>query len=488
MFTMRACFSRPSGQGLVSAFGTFLRHCLEATTKVAIVLTVSLLGACAGIATPWQDTVETSPDVQWPQAMRLAEAVRAGGDATGAAVFYRRAHSLAPDRPEPLIGLAEAASAAGSLENAVALYRKAISFAPANPAARLGHGRALLSLGRSDLARTELLAAVDAAPDDYRGYLALGVAYELAGEPLRAQQAFRDGLQRNPDSSTLRNNMALSLALSGQTDEAVAMLRLMALDPAGGTRARRNLALVRALSGDLAEAEAIVAQDLRGAPLQHTIAFFRSLQSFSKPRLAAALMCGCDPGPVVAEAPGVVARPTAGSAASSGLSPASEIVPAAVAEHGVTALVPPRVADVTRGSKTLVVLDRPSQRIRATAPRRTAARQRSRHSLAARSFGLDFGAMQDGISDKSFEVSEHSKRRLAKRHTTGKRKLAPFPLEFGDMLAGVAESTKRGVAKQRAPRRQQAASLRLELGDIVGRTSASLRLEAVREPDRGPPA
>lgn len=344
---------------------------------VAVILLAGLvtgLGGCAGMQPPGEQMVEVAPEVALPQAMRMAEAVRASGDITAAAVFYRRAHALAPQNPEPLIGLADAAAANRSYENAVDLYRKALALAPGHAGARLGYGRALLALGRTDLARVELESAIERDPYNYKGYLALGVALDLSGESQEAQRVYQTGLQYSPENVSLRNNLALSLALSGQTAEAVDMLRVIAYQPSGSSRARQNLALTLAIAGDLQQAEAVVARDLKGAALLRQLEFLRSLAGLNGPQLASALMCAC-----------VAGRPSEAEQASRGttdisLASASDQVATAsprrsgrsayskrrarlvargksgTGDRRIAALSRPFVSEILNGSKTLVVV------------------------------------------------------------------------------------------------------------------------------------
>jgi tetratricopeptide (TPR) repeat protein len=154
-------------------------------------------------------------DAKISQAMRLADFVRARGDMSAAAVFYRRAHTLAPDKLEPMIGLAQSAAAMGANKEAVQFYRKAVAIAPDNAQVRLGFGRVLLGLDRPDLAAAELRAAIAADPRDHRAYVALGVALDLSCEQRLTQQVYGDGLQRNPGNPSLRNNLALNDSLRG---------------------------------------------------------------------------------------------------------------------------------------------------------------------------------------------------------------------------------------------------------------------------------
>ena len=99
-------------------------------SPVPMLLALTVTSGCAGLShSPGQIAAEDN-DAQFSQAMRMAESVRASGDMSAAAVFYRRAHSLAPDQLEPIIGLAQSAAAVGAQEQALQFYRKAVCSRP----------------------------------------------------------------------------------------------------------------------------------------------------------------------------------------------------------------------------------------------------------------------------------------------------------------------------------------------------------------------
>ena len=254
----------------------------------------ALTGGCAGLTpAPQPDEIAVEDnDAKIAQAMRMAESVKASGDMAAAAVFYRRAHALAPDKLEPLVGLAQSAAAAGANEQAAAFYRQTVALAPDNAQVRLGFGRVLLAMDRPELAASELRAAIDADPDDYRAYVALGVALDLSCDQRTAQEVYRDGLRRHPGNLSLRNNLALSLAFSGENGEAIDMLSELSRELGAGPRVRQNLALVYSLAGRPQEAAAIAQRDLTGARLRHNLALYDSLRGVNGPRLAADVVCG----------------------------------------------------------------------------------------------------------------------------------------------------------------------------------------------------
>jgi Flp pilus assembly protein TadD len=260
---------------------------------VAALLALSIVvGGCAGLAPAPGELAGEDGEAKIAQAMRMAESVRASGDMAAAVVFYRRAHALAPEKLEPLIGLAQSAAAAGANEQAAEFYRQAVALAPDNAHVRLGFGRVLLALDRPDLAAPELRAAIDADPSDHRAYVALGVALDLSCDQRQAQEVYRDGLRHHPGNLSLRNNLALSLAFSGENEQSIEMLSELSRELGAGARVRQNLALVYSLAGRPDDAATIAQRNLTGARLRHNLALYESLRGVSGPRLAADVVCG----------------------------------------------------------------------------------------------------------------------------------------------------------------------------------------------------
>jgi hypothetical protein len=75
----------------------------------------------------------------------------------------------------------------------------------------------------------------------------------------------------------LRNNLGLSLALSGQHAEALELLRRLVDEPGAKARNRQNLALAYALAGDLVAAERISRLDLDEEAVQNNLGYFAAL-------------------------------------------------------------------------------------------------------------------------------------------------------------------------------------------------------------------
>ena len=77
-------------------------------------------------------------------------------------------------------------------------------------------------------------------------------------------------------------NLGLSLALSGATDRALAILRPLASDPAADGRVRQNLAVALALAGDETQAGRVLAAELPQDKIGTALAGYAALKISAK--------------------------------------------------------------------------------------------------------------------------------------------------------------------------------------------------------------
>ncbi len=151
---------------------------------------------------------------------------------------------------------------------------------------------ALLSLGQPEPAIAELEAAIAKRRDDPRLFSALGVAHDLVGRHDLAQDDYQNGLHLAPQSAGLRNNYALSLALSGDYGAAATMLAELARDPKAPTRYRLNLALIYGLAGNTKAAESIARTALDEEAVRNNLAYYTMLRAMDDKARIAAIMGG----------------------------------------------------------------------------------------------------------------------------------------------------------------------------------------------------
>lgn len=257
-----------------------------AALAATLALVPLTLGACASVAPSQEDTQAADKESRYAQALRMAASVRAGGDQATAAMFYRRANLLFPNRAEPLVGLAELASEVGAREEAFGYYRQAVSLDPGNTALRRGYGALLLSMGLPDPALEMFAGAVAKDPQDYRAYNGMGIALDLLGRQAEAQDAYGRGLAIASSNASLRNNLALSLAIAGDHAHAITMLEQLNGGKDASPRVRQNLALVYALDQQMQEAVALASRDLSPNELRTNVALYQALPGLSARELA----------------------------------------------------------------------------------------------------------------------------------------------------------------------------------------------------------
>ncbi len=290
-----------------------------------------LLAACSGPIEAQNGEINADS----ASLMRVAERTRAAGDSVAAVPLYQRAAKLVPENPAPLIGLGETLNELKAYREAAEIWTKALALEPANVAALTGYGTALTGLNQPHLAQVkfETALAIAPAPGLYNG---LGVVYDMLGEAAQAQANYRAGLALAPDDLGLANNLGLSLALSGQYDEAIVLLERAVTLPGVTVRHRQNLALAYGLAGDGARAARINRLDLDEQRVLQNLGYYQVLRSMidHAAKVAAVGSLG-SPGVLATSADGAALPPrrnaprqAAGSASASGaLATGSPVVP-----------------------------------------------------------------------------------------------------------------------------------------------------------------
>ena len=238
-------------------------------------------GATAGNLAPEQ-TEETM--------LKVADETRAGGDLGNAVGLYRRAHELAPRDPVPLARAGDTLAQMQAYTEAADAYQAALSIDSGNPDLHRGFANVLLALGKPQLALAHLEIAVSKNSGDARTYNALGVAHDLAGRHDLAQEDYRKGIALAPDQLSLRNNLGLSQALSGDFNGGIATLSDLVARPGASARNRQNLALVYGLAGDDMHAALVARSDLDEAAVHNNLAYFTLLRSLDDVGRTAAIL------------------------------------------------------------------------------------------------------------------------------------------------------------------------------------------------------
>jgi Flp pilus assembly protein TadD len=105
------------------------------------------------------------------------------------------------------------------------------------------------------------------------------VALDLLDRHAEAQEKYRSVLKSQPRHVAARNDLALSLALSGRYADALEILAPLAMSSTATPRIRQNLALIYGLMGDSRKAVAMGRMDLDEAGAESNQRFFERVKS-----------------------------------------------------------------------------------------------------------------------------------------------------------------------------------------------------------------
>lgn len=210
--------------------------------------------------------------------MRIGEAAVAGGDFANALGVFRRAAEIQPGNPAPFVAIGDTLLATGQVNEAILAYNSALVRDAGDLSALRGLAKADLETGRPELALVPLAKAAAQSPDNPHLLVLRGVAEDWSGRHLQAQSDYRRGLTRAPGDAALTVDLALSLALSGDYPEAIAVLQPVAMAPAASAQERQSLALIYGLEGSVAEAARLGRIDLDEAAVEHNLAYYQTLR------------------------------------------------------------------------------------------------------------------------------------------------------------------------------------------------------------------
>ncbi len=254
---------------------------------------VGLLGGCA--TDQLLDPIQSGRGADGKAApkaeavVRLARRTAARGDWPIAASLFRRANTLDSSNFDAIYGLGRTLNKLNANEEALVVFQRAVSLRPKNTDAMRGLGNTLVFLDRSALAIPHFERAL-ALKEDPRLFNGIAVAFDMLDDYKAAQAFYRVGLKSSPNNLSLRNNLALSLLLSGKAVESTKLLRELAAQPQATTRHRLNFALSLVLSGDTRMAESVVRMDLDSKSADEQIAFFETIKSLGNTKDARAAM------------------------------------------------------------------------------------------------------------------------------------------------------------------------------------------------------
>lgn len=216
--------------------------------------------------------------LNYPTLMRIGAAAHAGGDLATAVGLYRRAAALDPHNAAPFVAAGNTLMEMGNVNEAIVAYNSALARDSHDPEALRGLARGYLMTGKPELAGQPLAVAFADTPNDPKLLLLIGVADDFVNQHEEAQARYRRGLELAPADPGLTVDLALSLALSGNYDEGVNVLRPLAQSASSTPRERQTLALIYGLQGNSIAARDIARVDLDTVTVQRNLVYYDNLR------------------------------------------------------------------------------------------------------------------------------------------------------------------------------------------------------------------
>ncbi len=238
--------------------------------------TLLILGGCAATNGA---LVGRSASSQASMSLRLAEAARQAGDLGAAIRLYRKVVDQGSPPPRAMVEFGDTLVQAGLPDDAIIAYRRVDKSSAVGLGASLGLVRAYVALHNPAAALPYADQAVADAPHDVRALVDRGVVLDSLERHAEAQKAYRTALQAAPGNVPASNDLALSLALTGQYDQAMAIMEPLARSAWATPKIRENLALILGLSGDPERAAAVSRLDLDAAQTAANLKRIASLRA-----------------------------------------------------------------------------------------------------------------------------------------------------------------------------------------------------------------
>jgi Flp pilus assembly protein TadD len=210
--------------------------------------------------------------------LRFARAAREAGDLQAAIRLYRTLIAEPSATPSLKAEFGQVLLAANMPDDAIEVLSQVPAGSSERLDALLGLTKANLALAQTAQAITFADQALALAPHDERVLVDRGVVLDSLGRHAEAQASYRAVLAASPHQVSARNNLALSLAVTGQYDESVALLTPLTRSSAATPRIRENLAVVYGLMGDTERAISASHADLDDGAIRSNLEFLAAVR------------------------------------------------------------------------------------------------------------------------------------------------------------------------------------------------------------------
>jgi Flp pilus assembly protein TadD len=226
------------------------------------------------------------PDAGSAGVLNVADAAIAGNDPQMALKVSQSVLASDPTNLQALYHEADAYYAVGRCQDAIAAYKVALGLNPKSSPAETGIGRCLL---KRDAAAAEqaFAAAVQDDPGNAVALDDLGIARDLQGNYAGATQPYEQALLITPGSVPTEVNLGFSLALSGDSADALQYLGPLATGTDATPKIREDYAAALVAAGRTDEARQVLSVDLPPDDIPRLITAFQQTIAAAPPQAPA---------------------------------------------------------------------------------------------------------------------------------------------------------------------------------------------------------
>ncbi len=203
-----------------------------------------------------------------------AAAAEQENDYESAIGYYQKLVLENPDKEDVVLALSRNLRYSGDSQNAVLVLEQADFGDDGEPAFLLEYAKAIIAAGKPRIAIKNLKAAQEKYPENWEVYSLLGIAYDLTEDYGEARKVYEKAGMLSEDNPAILNNRAISLALSGDLDGAIAMLNSNPRLARSSSQIRQNLAFFYGIKGDIDSAEALARMDLDEETIQRNLLIY----------------------------------------------------------------------------------------------------------------------------------------------------------------------------------------------------------------------
>lgn len=226
-----------------------LRKSIWAAAGLTVLITAGCGGGSERRPINRSTPVESAAKIEQSLTTAASVSERTGNYAS-AVDYFRKLYEKDQNNVDFVTGLSRNLRYAGEAAQARLFMDLVVNRGLDGAAIRAEYGKAQLADGLAEKGVKNLSQAISMGDNLWQTHSALGAAYDRMEKYDEAQMSYERAILISPENPMIINNLALSLAVSGNLERAIELLERSATRPGATPQIRHNLALLHALDGD----------------------------------------------------------------------------------------------------------------------------------------------------------------------------------------------------------------------------------------------